>query len=869
MSGLPSRRHHRTSHFHDIFRSSSNNAPHEPQPGTSSKVLFPAETSDGQSEGDRAGAGAGVVESPKKRSTRIPLFGRSRKKSTHSVVAEGTSSRQSDVQSGRGSIATHSSRLHPDDQPVQARASSSQPSLPINTVQPTLGSKIVAHLTPRKSRKHKSSTQGPSGGVSDYASDTLSTSSITSIRPSVDSCSSHEGRKSSNGRRQSGSVTPRPAQSSNQLPQPTITVSQPDSYDLGEYDDLFTKPRQKVKAKPSPLQIPALAEKHRDRTRDSSASTESSTSSPNPPPDFGFSEPGNQSSATSTPTPETPTPTVDSSCFPSAEAGIMSASPSVAADPSKSHNAIEDDVITFNVRSKQPRTLPKDLPPRNIRVASDTEIYSGAEESDAMSVMSMPLLGSSSAPKRRRKTNYQTGLVTPLSYRPTDINKMGGRYIPPAPTSKPPTIPLPATPSTGLRPRAHTLLPVTSKTPETMNLKRHNSASSRVLLSSSPSPPPPPPKDDESTPSTKPGSHSSKSSSSSSSSSTPTLTKTPFPQIQPLDIQIDTATPDELRLALRQRNMQLENLASHIQKVTEIHAQEKVQWERDIERRDKEIKRLTSLTRSGSDGYEQAASTPRSLTTPDLDKERSDDSSVHSTRLGTPSSSIRLPIYRHLNAEDSGAESYPTSGAESVRDSGTSGAESGEHLSKPRRAMRKLKLVESFNRSSASARQFALNGGNMPITPKTHHSSSSIYSTSSSGSSPFSSPTSVTFSAAGLTSIPETPSRPGTSNNAPSPPPPSKEQTPKEKKERERKLSNVSAPGRGSSAASPSKQPATSARLTPSEAYARNLKKERPPSIAQILSGNRSGPPPPAPIMGESFGGRSRALLGLVPPKKP
>ncbi|KAJ8082193.1 hypothetical protein PM082_008040 [Marasmius tenuissimus] len=684
--------------------------------------------SDGQSEGER------TVELPvKKRSTRIPLFGRSRKKSTHSESPDSIPVRLSDAQSGRGSTATYGSRLHPDD---QSRASTSQVSLP-NTSQPTLGSKIVAHLTPRKSRKHKRTPPSPNDGLSDYTSDALSLPSSKSLRHSVDSCSSREGRPSLHGLRQSGSVTPRPTHTP-QLAQPTITISQVDAYDLGEYDDLFTKPRQKAKSKPAPLQIPALAEKHRDQTRDSSASTESSTSSAHPPPEFGFSEAGTQSSAASTPTPETPTPTMDSSCSASAQ---VSSPPEVPADPRKSRdNQLTADEIPFNARSKQIPPSRKEASLKSLQVATDTELYSGAEESDAMSIMSLPLLGSSPVSRRRRKVSVRTTnkAIIPLSYRP----------LPPAPPSKPPTIPLPATPNVG-RPRASTLSNSASNPSQTA-LKRHNSASSHALLSSSPSslastPTEAPRANVDGAHTAKSPDHSSQSSSSSSaSSSTLTLTRTQYPQIQPLDIEIDTASPDELRRALRKRNMQLENLANHIQNVSEIHAQEKAQLEkhiadleRDIERRDKEIKGLNWVVRNGAEGGEHVSGTPRSLATPDLERERSDDSSAHSTRIATPSSFVRLPVYRHLHPEDSGAESYVTSGAESARNSSTSGPESGDLLSKPKRAVRKLKLVESFNRNNSLSQPFAPkqpDGSVIPYFSRPRHTSTpSIYSTSSSG----------------------------------------------------------------------------------------------------------------------------------------
>ncbi|KAG7095670.1 hypothetical protein E1B28_006387 [Marasmius oreades] len=850
MSGIPSRRHpFKSSHFHDIFRGTTTGTGyHTTQPGPS----FPT-IDDSPSDAPES-----TESTTKKRTTRLPLFGRSRKKSTHSDIAPGTSSRPSESQSGRGSTATHASRHERSS--LHARASTSQPSLLAVSTQPTLSSKIVAHFTPRKSRKHKSTPSlSQSEEVSDSPSHIPSLPSAPTIRPSTESTRSREDRQSLNGRRQPGTPTLRQTRTGG-LAQPTITVSHPDSDDLSEYEDLFTKPRQNSKPKPAPLQIPPLKQKPRNRIRDSSTSTTSSSpSSPNTSTDPALSERGTHSSATTTPTHETPTPTGSP-----AEISILAASTSVAADKVAEKRLRDDSTCGENQSFKSPSSSLRTKPISRVTpTATDTELYSTAEESDAMSVMSMPALGASSF-TRRRKTSHQTSdninRVSPtLSYR---LER--GRTMTLAPSSKPPSRPLPPPPNNGGRPRANTLLTLSlsqSSNPPGTTLKCPSSASSKRLL---PSPPTPPPKDD-SVPSEAPQSsintdNRSSQSSSDSSSSTQTLTKTNIPHIQPLGIQIDTASADELRLGLRQRNMQLDNLANYIKNVTEIHAQEKLQLEkriadleRDIMRRDKEIKGLGWLMRNGN---EQASNTTRPLATPDLDKERSDDSSTHSMRLATPSSSIRLPLYRRLNADDSGAESYATSGAESIdKGSATSGADSWEVSPKPRRAMRKLKLVETFNNTTPLSRPLALRQAEGKTIEALQRSSmSSVYSTSSSGSSPFSSPTSVAFACAGLTSIPETPSRPRTTSGI---------SLPKDKKvERERKLSNVSNSSSNTTSA-PSKSKPTSSRLTPSEAYARNLVKDRPPSIAQILnSGNQNTPT--APIMQESFGGRSRALLGLV-----
>ncbi|KAF9260603.1 hypothetical protein L218DRAFT_576933 [Marasmius fiardii PR-910] len=976
MSALPSRRHpFKSSHFHDIFRA---------QPGPS----FPSSDTPPENQ---------TAESlTKKRSSRLPLFGRSRKKSTHSDIAP----RPSGSQSGRASTTTRHERPS-----LQGRASTSQPSLlAVSAAQNTLGSKIVAHLTPRKSRKHKSepSLSHSEDGVSDAPSVPPITTPAPSIRPSTDSTYSQSRT------RQGGTSIPR------NPPQPTITVSLPDSDDLSEYEDLFTKPRQKAKSKLAPLQIPPPSfplRTARDRIRDSSASTTTTSSltpstSPNDtdPPDLVFANEGGpgtgHSSTTSTPTPETPetpTPTAPVDGFPpsSAEVGLEAVSATSADNTVTSpvtEKAPRNGTVTLTIEkskihqrpspsspsrtiSKHPHPHPHPHPSSRVNMngtqaprpaISDTEFYAGystAEESDAMSVMSMPTLGGSGSFGRGRKANYQTSSNTRLSSSPTPSRARNVSLHAFGPSSKPPTIPLPPPPPNGARarPRANTILTLSSASTSTssqlstrpftsvsasgnfpvtvtgVGLKRNNSASSKSLLSVLPNPPTPPPKDDTdvgtvaahvgsvpasaSVPSPPPeeqianasansgsssntsdvpnqtrssqcssGSSSRSGSSGSGSSGSSTQTLTLIPEIQPLDINLDTASADELRLALRQRNMQLANLAKYLRNVMEIHAQEKEGLEKRIADLERERDGMGAWARARSLG----------APTPDLEKEKSDDSSVHSssTRLPTPSPSIRLPIYRRLNIDelDSGGESYTSAGS-GAEGSGTSGAESQSFAmaSKPRRAMKKLRLVEHFYNVSASTHSSAY--------PSTYRpsSTSSFYSTSSSGSgsgsSPFSSPVSVTFPSAlagggvggsALSSIPEahTPPSPtfprphttsgGLSNSAKE-----KEKELRDKKERERERDRERE-RKGSASSKPSTVPSsitsTTPRLTPSEAYARNLRKDRPQSIAQVLGGSNANKQSSNPhqnqnqnnerIMPESFGGRSRVLLGLVPSKK-
>ncbi|KAI3622104.1 hypothetical protein WG66_015403 [Moniliophthora roreri] len=858
MSGAPPPQPNtKTHHFTDFLRG----------PSSSSTVQFP---DDPHVHSDTGPSEDATTSPSKRRSTRIPLFGRSRKKSTFSETttdsraSEAQQGGPSEAQPGRASTATNTSRPFLNEHPLHARASLSQQSLTLPPHQPTehhsFGSKIVAHftpsktrglLTPRKSRKSRSSSPSKPEDVPGYTSDTLSPP-VHDIRSgSTDSISSREDLRDPIGGLQSGLVTPT---------QPTITVSRPplDAYeDLSEYEDLFTKPRQKAKSKPTPIQVPA-PERHK-------LSVENSFPLSSPPPateaDAGPSSVAFDSSLCDTPT-STQLSSLDIS-VPSQITAVLSTNESPSGRKSPT---IRDQNVPDNTSGSPPSRKRLDS---NLRAqaGAGTEKYSAAEESDAMSVTSPPFSGSPHSAQRRsiNALLQDQKAVSGLPYKPKERS-----HVSTLARSRPPMIPLPATPSTSAkvttlprqRARAQTVVASTSKVARNeVSLKRHSSASSKLLLSSSTHSQEVSGKSEAEIPA-EPKDNNRNSNSSTSSSSTPTLTKSHFPQLQPTNVDIDNASVEELRAALRHNNARFKELASHLIRMMDMHSQEKALMEkristleREIARKDKEIKGWTWLVKNprGSESVGPLLDTERASATPDI----SDDSSARSSRLVTPTNSIRMPVY--VASEDSGAESYATSGAESSSRLGFSGAES-DPTSRPKRSMRKLKLVENFHKSNQTPQPHTIRkaeghaletilGSSNILRLNKHSSAASVYSTSSSGSSPFSSPTSMSFAAAGLTAIPET-VQPAAQGH-------------KDKKERERKVSatRLSSP-------QPSKPSSTAAstRLTPSEAYAMNLKKDRPPSIAQVLDngGNTSAT---KNIMEESFGGRSRALLGLVPSK--
>ncbi|KAF7313438.1 hypothetical protein HMN09_00499700 [Mycena chlorophos] len=159
----------------------------------------------------------------RKRSTRIPFFGRQRTKSTLSDASSSSTSpsRNSEARNSNASMLTEP-RLDSDTERSQPPSPSKGPS--------SLGSKLAATFAPSRPKLFSASPRKPptiSNPSTESTPITIASPSpqlvLPSRRQSVDSASS-----------QDRSVTPRPTQ-------PTITVSvPPDS--LEDYKDMFTLP---------------------------------------------------------------------------------------------------------------------------------------------------------------------------------------------------------------------------------------------------------------------------------------------------------------------------------------------------------------------------------------------------------------------------------------------------------------------------------------------------------------------------------------------------------------------------------------------------------------------------------------------------
>ncbi|KAJ7367841.1 hypothetical protein DFH08DRAFT_946822 [Mycena albidolilacea] len=300
------------------------------------------------------------------------------------------------------------------------------------------------------------------------------------------------------------------------------------------------------------------------------------------------------------------------------------------------------------------------------------------------------------------------------------------------------------------------------------------------------------------------------------------------------NLDLDKASPEQLRQALRLRNQQFDELASYLLKITDAHVAEQqallkkvASLEQEAGRLKNEIKGLTWLvkqnTRPGTGGsIGESDKASKSMSALEL--------------LETSDGELSSSLGPYNPSEDSGAESHPTtSGAEeSYRTSGGTSGSGGESSSSSgaRKVKRNHTLMSSFYRSSfKNARPEGESV--IPVTalpyrssPSNKRSSVSSFGTGTSPSSSTSSLSLGTLTPAttviSLDAIPET--------AAPRPQDPvvaaailaTENQRAKEERRASRASNRLSA----SSVTAPSA----------SASYSANLKRARPPSIAQVLA---------------------------------
>ena len=149
------------------------------------------------------------------------------------------------------------------------------------------------------------------------------------------------------------------------------------------------------------------------------------------------------------------------------------------------------------------------------------------------------------------------------------------------------------------------------------------------------------------------------------------------------NLDIDTASAEELRQALRARNKDYEELSASMLKMKEIHAAEVNGLEKKIALLEKENRKLETQIKGFTwllkDGEAQQPKPPGIAASNSL-RLTSSRAAVAAGESLSDRDGYRIPqlagARRLVYQSDSGAESHPTSGAESLRASGASGSES-------------------------------------------------------------------------------------------------------------------------------------------------------------------------------------------------
>ena len=294
---------------------------------------------------------------------------------------------------------------------------------------------------------------------------------------------------------------------------------------------------------------------------------------------------------------------------------------------------------------------------------------------------------------------------------------------------------------------------------------------------------------------------------------TPNTTATlspPSTDIPEVTFDIDTASAPQLRAALRNRNQQFDELATYVVKVTEAHTnlEKKIlTLEKEVARKDKELKGLRWIINNGD------SSQPQSLS-----------NGVHNHSLLSPTSTLSesednsrmIPSRRLYYQSDSGTESH----AESIRSaaSGSESVSSFRHKSL-RKPSTLAEITYNLCHTGSTRRPSKLPPGLGPEKiPELPNKRSSLSSVSPSPSSSTSSllPPSPSITMSSLTAIPEGPPsalRPSLRYDNSDP--------------EERRALRASHRTSTSSMASSS--------TAASSAYSGNIKRSRPPSIAQVL----------------------------------
>ncbi|KAG6832342.1 hypothetical protein H0H87_001983 [Tephrocybe sp. NHM501043] len=302
------------------------------------------------------------------------------------------------------------------------------------------------------------------------------------------------------------------------------------------------------------------------------------------------------------------------------------------------------------------------------------------------------------------------------------------------------------------------------------------------------------------------------------------------PELETSDL--DALSIKQLKEALMQRNQQYTELATHLLEVTKNHVAEKAAFEKkiaaldaEVARKDKEIQGFTWMLNNRNE-------------------QLSTDNEIDYTRIPGPriqrspsAASSKMSSRRIHQTDDSGAES--PSGAESVRGSGAS-VSSASMSSRLKKGLRPLTLGESSYSIYQSSIMSKSSSNRGPAVDNGHSEPrSSLYSLSSTPSATSSNssllPPSPTILMSSLSAIPEVsavpPSRVPLPRILTSPTPHSLSASSDWDTDGEKKHHDVVRASRRISSSSLSSSSSSAA----TSAYSANLKRGRPPSIAQVM----------------------------------
>ncbi|KAF8161707.1 hypothetical protein BJ912DRAFT_1099764 [Pholiota molesta] len=718
--------------------------------------------------------GAVAAVPTKKKITRIPLFGRSRKKSNQSATSSPFAS------SGGGRYSSEGGELEMSSA-SRGPSTDRRPSEPLINIQPppplptkshnsSLTSKFAARFSYARSSK-AAVNQTDSASVKPAAQ-----SPSPGLHPPGTRSSSLESG-SSNGTK-SRSTTPRPAPA-----QPTITISLT-ADDLDEYKDLFSRPENEAS---TTLQ----GGKQRIRAESEGTMASSSTRYPEQPTTYRRGQ-----------------------------------TPAAAIAAAVRHRATSS--IGGNERPPSPQQKnPKNSSDRKSHERNDGSStprpHDTAREFPRPSEMEKGL-----PPSLQRRTSVAVGsLHSPEGTAPASIRSRMKRPSSPS-RSRPPSIPLPLPPTPSLpsspppnvpaspgaqtptresfsssrgegsvRPRAHT---ISSGVVPTSRLARSATAKA-------PTKPPP----------------------------------TPPIATEKEGFNIETASADELRQAIRERNLQYDELATFVLNMTEMHIAEVTALEKKINvfekkvtslesevlKQDKTIQGMIHIIKEQDEKHQQQKQEPRPLPPSVMNNSRFAPSGAESDQETNKSgpSAMRRRLNYH---SDSGGESHATSGAESIRSLGGSGTDSLSSIFRNKKLRRPYPLGDSAyvaSRTGSLLRSSKLPPAVNPpekglpdVPPTSNPKRSSMSSRSASPSSSTSSllPPSPSITMSSLTAIPEGASslRPPRNGGGSEP-------------AEDRRVTYSS--NRVSTSSM------TSSSTAASSSYSANIKRSRPPSIAQVL----------------------------------